>query len=219
MRKKEKTTKPRQGLPRRQEAVSECIKKSEKVYSLLEAGELPRNDRSELVYACVDVVLEHQKAVALLIENNLFGSASALVRPVYETLLRALWLNGCASEQEIKDLRTDHAFEFPKRSGMLKQISKAYKTDLFSKLINEQIWKAMCSYTHTGLQQLSRRFSDDGDNITPNYGEGEVLEALYGATLLMLFAAHLAFKIAGRTESIEQLESMIEETFDNLQEG
>jgi hypothetical protein len=213
-----KTERPRQVLPRRlQTAFYCCLKKSEKVYSLLEAGELPRNDRSELVYACVDIALEHQKAIVCLVKNNMFGSASALVRPVYETLLRALWINGCAGELEIKGLRSDPGFQFPGRSGMLKQIAEAYRTDLFSKLINEEIWQAMCGYTHSGLQQLSRRFSADGSFITPNYSEGEVLETLYGATLFMLFAAHLAFKIAGRTDAVDEMERLIGETLEDLE--
>ena len=49
----------------------------------------------------------------------------------------------------------------------------------------------MCSYTHSGALQLARRFT--GDELKPNYSEGEISEALYSVTTALLLLANTFF--------------------------
>ena len=51
----------------------------------------PHNTRTFLLRAYVDIALEHHEAIWLLTESRLNGSAFAMVRLVYDTMLRAFW--------------------------------------------------------------------------------------------------------------------------------
>jgi hypothetical protein len=43
--------------------------------------------------------------------NRLYGSALALVRPVFEARLRAHWVVGCAKDAEVDQLAEDPDFD------------------------------------------------------------------------------------------------------------
>jgi len=60
-----------------------------------------------LLRAYVDIALEHHAAIWLLTDRKLNGSAFALVRPVYDTTLRALWINKVATEQQMEKALED----------------------------------------------------------------------------------------------------------------
>lgn len=64
--------------------------------------EIRSDERTRISAACFDVALEHQKSIVLLIANHLVGSAFSLVRVLFETYIRGLWLERCASETEIE---------------------------------------------------------------------------------------------------------------------
>lgn len=60
-----------------------------------------KNDEKSLsVAACFEIVLEHQKAIVLLTENECYRSASTLVRGVLEAYVRSVWLRDCATEEQ-----------------------------------------------------------------------------------------------------------------------
>jgi hypothetical protein len=49
---------------------------------------------------CFDVGLEHQAAITLFAGEELFGSASTLLRVLFEACVRGMWIAHCASEQQ-----------------------------------------------------------------------------------------------------------------------
>lgn len=63
------------------------------------------DDRPRIAASCFDVALEHQKAIILLITNKLYGSAFALIRVLFESYVRGLWLNYCANDKEINEFK------------------------------------------------------------------------------------------------------------------
>jgi hypothetical protein len=114
-----------------------------------------KEEKVYLLTAYFDIAIEHHSAIDLLIKESLFGSACALVRPIAETVYRAAWVNACASPQQLKQLVADDSFEFP--TDMMERTDAVYATDGFFKTIKKTSWKSMCSYTHSGLLQISRR--------------------------------------------------------------
>jgi hypothetical protein len=62
----------------------------------------PSDDKTAWLVGSVEIALEHHKAIWLLIERRLTGSAFALVRPLIDTVVRALWINALATEQQIE---------------------------------------------------------------------------------------------------------------------
>lgn len=158
----------------------------------------PADTKITLLLAYVDIALEHHEAIWLLTKSRLYGSAFAMVRLVYDAMLRAFWINKVATEQQIEQA-IDDEFGFPLEK-ILAEIKRDYfsdrppeeaqKFDSFLQLI-KQAWRPMCSYTHSGALQLARRFT--GDELKPNYKDGEIAEALNLVTVALLLLLHTFF--------------------------
>jgi hypothetical protein len=117
-----------------------------------------RGERATLIATYLDTAIEHHQAITMLIRAELYGSAFALARSVYDSALRAFWVNKCASEEDIAALlRTDnHKRIIPPSKELFAALDAAYKLkDEVQNLQPE--WAALCSYAHSGLLQLSRR--------------------------------------------------------------
>lgn len=163
---------------------------------LLARHEYPTDTKTVMVIAYVDTALEHHEAIWLLAKSELYGSAFAFVRLVYDAAMRALWINKCATPEQIEQASRDELQW--KMSQVRADIKQAYfghsaqedaeiaamVDEYFERL--KAIWNAACGYTHSGALQLARRFSFY--EVKPNYKEDEIVEALNLATLALLFS-------------------------------
>jgi hypothetical protein len=84
---------------------------------------------------------------------------------------------------------------------------KAFATVQFFQTIKNQGWKAMNSYTHSGIRQLTRRFS--GGKVEPNYNDGELKEVVDATTLTVLLEGKLLCTLTGRQKEAEEVERLI----------
>lgn len=162
---------------------------SPKVRSLLKKGlslnqwlatrldnlEIQKTRRKIFAVACFDQVIEHQLAVCQLAMTNINGSAFALARPAFEGFIRGVWLLNCATEKDLIDYREDNS-----NHGIRLLVSQVEKVEGFeSGVLNEirtACWSAMCSYTHTGIMQASRRHTKD--TIEPDYLDEEIIQVI-----------------------------------------
>jgi|NGEPerStandDraft_6_1074524.scaffolds.fasta_scaffold41977_3 hypothetical protein len=146
---------------------------------------IPGEPRPMLAAGCFDMVLEHQAAIATLTKMELHGSAHALLRVMAEALFRGMYFARCAREDELSRYQRD---EFRKS---MEQIVRAIETELgdsnkvLSAIVESQ-WQALCSFTHTGYKQITRRYT--GALLKPAYPEAEVIHALRFAGLIGLVA-------------------------------
>lgn len=148
--------------------------------------------RSMVAGGCFDVVFEHQKSIVLLIEAHLLGSAFALVRGIYESYVRGLWMLHAATEAEISKFLDDKLkVSF---GSMVEGIEKVPGFDVgVLSAVKSASFSSMCSYTHGGWRQVGRRFNKK--NIEANYVAGEVVEVLNFANTIALLAAHEVSKM------------------------
>jgi hypothetical protein len=182
---------------------------------LLQRHQYPRDIKSLLLRAYVDIALEHHEAIWLLTKSKLNGSAFALVRLPYDALLRALWINKVATEHEIEQASRDE-LNFPHMRDMRADIKQAYfgdrepdeaaLIDWFLQFL-EKAWRIMSSYTHSGGLQLARRFT--GDELKPNYSEGEISEALNLATMSLLLLLHMFFVSMNCQKEDEETQTLL----------
>jgi hypothetical protein len=162
---------------------------------LVEQDEVyPCDLKSLWLVGSVDLALEHHEAIWCLQERRLTGAAFALLRPLIETMLRALWVN----KRVITEAQAMRAWRdkriFPKMDDMRGQISESYEHEgTFKKLGNA--WSAMCSYTHSGGRQISRRFT--GHEVKASYRDIEIAQALNSATLALLLLSGIFFNHIG----------------------
>jgi hypothetical protein len=157
------------------EMVNESLDLSSWLGDQLEGLSIGSDHRSSLAAGCLHMALEHQMAIAVLISRGLNGSAFSLVRMIYESLVRGLWLHHCATDAQIENYRTDKLdLHFSVLLGEVEKVP-GWESGLLSKT-KQQSWGAMNSFTHTGILQLQRRMSEV--NIEPSYEESEILQIL-----------------------------------------
>lgn len=160
----------------------------------LEGLDIPKNSRSLLSVSCHDVVIEHHVAIVTLINAKIYGSAFALVRPVFETFVRGVWLKHCANEAELSKFKKDKVE--PSFQDLLDsvEVTEAFKSKNLSAL-KKQAWGAMNSYTHGGFRPISRRLSSG--EIYPDFLEQEIKEVL---DLSRMFALMSFIQIVGEAK-------------------
>jgi len=186
--------------------MEEELRKSENLIRWLDQQidglEINADDRTILAASCLDIALEHQKAVVLLISKKLIGSAFSLARLIFEAYIRGLWLSQCASEQEIEDYKTDKLEK--NFSTLIKEIEEldGFKEGVLS-TVKKITWKAMNSYTHSGFLQVVRR--NKTETIEPNYTKAEIIEVIGYANAVGFLSALQIALIAGNETLVNDL--------------
>ena len=168
--------------------------------------EISAADRNRISAGCFHQALEHHEAIVHLIRRNLFGSAMALVRPLFEIYVRGIWLGKCASESELKAFqkgRIDKTF-----GELVAEIEEheGYNVGVLA-WVKENSWSAMNDFTHGGPLQVIRRITVD--SITPNYTAEEIAETVTFAGAIGLLSTSEVALIAGRQDiAFELLKEM-----------
>jgi hypothetical protein len=188
------------------------ISNSEKLIQWADAKidglEISSDDRPRIVASCLDIALEHQKAIILLIANELYGSAFALIRLLFEAYVRGLWLNYCANDKEIEKFKKG---KLDKKFGkLIEDIEKVdgYNVGTLSSA-KQAGWKVMNSFTHSGFNQIIRRNTES--SIEPNYEIEGIEEAINFANAIgLLSCLEISFLAKKEKLSIEILEKVKE---------
>jgi hypothetical protein len=177
---------------------------------------LPRHatadTKTDWLIASMDIALEHHEAVERLAKSNLNGSAFSMVRLVFDTYLRSLWLNAYATEARMKQACRDK-LKWPKMEEMRDEIKQAYydeadspeeaaRRDNFFQILKDG-WPIMCDYTHSGSRQIAWRFTNN--ELKPAYSEGAVAEAVNLTTVAVLMMTGVLFARIGPKEKAEEI--------------
>lgn len=122
------------------------------------------NDRNNLSAALFKIAFDHAKSITVLLENAIYPSAYALSRPMFESFVRAAWIQHCATDDQIeKIIKRD---EFPLNFGqMLEKVEKFRDWEKTLSCIKKIAMSNMHSYTHGGMQIITRMFSG-GDLVS-----------------------------------------------------
>jgi hypothetical protein len=158
----------------------------------------PGDPRNMIAGACFDLVLEHQAAIAVLVERELNGSAMSLMRVMAEAFIRGMWFHWCATDAELARFQRND--ELDKRIRTLASEVEAAlgnKQDAMSRVVRD-VWGALCSYTHTGLKQVARRYT--GAQLKSSYAEHEVVSTLFFARAIGLLAV---MGLAGLSQNVQ----------------
>jgi hypothetical protein len=129
----------------------------------------PITRRALAVRGFANVVRQHVLSQRILIQAELDVSATALVRPTYESLVRSIWVYRGADDRWISDFftPTPQAVESDgeTRMGadvakMLADIAKQHPHHIVQPLnaLKEASWRAMHSYVHGGIRPVVQSF-------------------------------------------------------------
>lgn len=160
--------------------------------------EIKYEDRARLAAACLDIALEHHRALGVLIAHSLNGSAFALVRLLFESYVRGVWIHRCASPEDLAALQADQLdCKFYELVDAIER-TPAYSEERVLSEVKRNSWGAMNSFTHSGFLQIVRRLTVDA--VTPNYSDAEIAEALTFANTIALLTAVAITAVAERDD-------------------
>ncbi len=125
----------------------------------------PTDLRVVTVRGFANIVRQHSASQWVLIQHDLDVSAMALVRPAYESLLRAIWALRGAEDAWIEGFFTpnDQAIKSdaetrkgPDVAAMLDMISRHHPPEIHQCLVElkDATWRAMHSYVHGGIRPV-----------------------------------------------------------------
>ena len=140
--------------------------------------------------ACFSIAQDHHLAITILVEAEIYSSAFALVRPLFEAYVRGLWLAHCATDEQL--LGFSAGKEPPRMSTLLAAVesTEAFEDGQLSN-IKGQSWGAMCAYTHTGSLQVQRWNTETA--IEQNFPPEELAEVLnFSGSFALLSALGMA---------------------------
>ena len=206
----------------------------ERVDELLRRHEYPNQPKEVLMVGYVMIALQHHRAIWLLKDAELYGSAFALVRPVFDSWLRALWINAIATPEEIEQAsRSQDELRFPSVTKMAADIRPVYFAhaewdterakivdDWFNVFIGpdpkdkgkadprvtSSLWKVLHGYTHPGARQLARLFTRT--EIKPNYSQLDIAQALHLTTMALIFLMWPFFISMGKEREAEEVHAL-----------
>jgi len=109
---------------------------------LLGGHSYPDDLRTVVVAAFIDQMIEHHEALLLLIRSGKVGSAFALFRSIFEGMYRGLWINFCATDNELKKFEKDDEIPLT-MAEMSKAIDEKYLAHGFYADLKKRGWKAL----------------------------------------------------------------------------
>lgn len=158
-----------------------------------------------LLIGFIDTALEHHSAIIVLIRSHLCGSAMALVRPVFEMMLRGTWAVEHASESDAQQMLEDR-FKWPTMETLASQSDSAYGTERFFKDVKVGSWGPLNSFAHTGSLQVARRFT--GNDLRSDYPERELVFAAKASLIAVAVLVIPFLRSIGRMDDATQAEAI-----------
>lgn len=163
----------------------------------INGADLPVTDRDRLSAALLDQAHEHHKAILTLIEQDMTGSAFSLVRAIFETAVRGIWLYYCGTDAELSQFKKDKLEKsfgtiVAEVEGVLNANGGALS------IAKSKYWSGMCSYAHGGYLQAVRRITSE--HICPAYNDDEKVEVIRFADFCQVLVAVVIFSMVNRPD-------------------
>ena len=193
------------------------IELHEAVLELTESFEPYPELHFDLAFQSALLSMEHATASLLLLQNEMEAPGMALLRPQFESLVRAIWLVYAASEAQVEKLAMPLTIETARRGDDLPMLSEMLKrleaTSEAPRHIVVQLqaykditWKALNSFTHGGMHPLSK--------YVTGYPPKLVFDTLCNSNGIFMMAAQLLCILTGIPENQAQWRKLIDEFTD-----
>jgi hypothetical protein len=184
-------------------AISDWIRDSLHKMSGFQAG-----GKTEWLVTNAVVAWQHHRSIATLFESELIASATALIRPLVETVSTGAWLEG----QPVEALDEFRRGRNKPPSDPVKRI-KSWKT---SEPAAHNSFKSFCAkyledlhdLTHGGAGQLVQHMTTDG--IQPKIDPTELAKVLDKVDVFALWAFRIAANVTQQPLAMEAVEKVKE---------
>jgi len=183
----------------------ECAIQSAK--PIIGKHEYPDDYRTTVVIGFISILVEHHEAILLLIMRDMVGSAFTLARPIVEGVFRGLWLNACATDEQVKRFIDKDEIKLSV-GAMAEAIDPAYNAGDLFRGIKKDAWDGLNSYTHTGMMQLGRRFTEH--EVKNSYTEGQIYEMTTTMTTCVLILISRFLAKQNQPDAAKVIDALVE---------
>ena len=170
----------------------------------------PPGRRVQLSLASFCIVREHHHAIALLLDQELYASAFALMRPLYEGSVKGMWFAHCAQDGQLEGFAKDK--ELPAVGDLADDLLKSpLPADVSFQLrrIKTLYWKAMSSFSHAGHAQLKRWLIATG--VEPTYSTEEIREVANFTAYVVVVSALERARLGGNDVAVSRITMLLPE--------
>lgn len=159
------------------------------------------------------LAIDHTQGIKFCLSNSAFPSAYSLLRVLFETYIRGMWLEKCADEEQLNKYINEDKVVTKKNKNlhfgdMVLEVEKNHQITAYFSKIKDRTWNWLNSQTHSGSAQLHNNFS--GSSIMHCYDDESINEVIEFSTMLacMSFAGlcDLATNIGAEQESEKLIE-------------
>ena len=172
---------------------------------IVSSHKYPGDARTVLVRGLLSTIIQHHRSLLQLIKFGTVASAYALTRDAVKGLRYGLWINSCATEEQILRIEEDDEFllSLPQ---MIKEIEAAYSADPFFENLKNRWGSQLYKYSRSGIVQLGRWHIDSSAGLA--FDDGEIRDVTTTATLCIVLLA--AKFLAGQKHSADskQIETL-----------
>jgi hypothetical protein len=150
---------------------------------LIDGATFTSSNRTRASVGLLHLSLEHNRGIISCIEHGIWGSAFALFRCQFESLVRGLWVQCCATDEEVNGFLDGR--EPPRIKVLLEAIEQVsgFESGALT-AAKAALWTTMNDYTHGGAVQVKARNTES--DIVVNYDVQHVEAVLE-------YSVHLAY--------------------------
>ncbi len=153
---------------------------------ILELHKYPSDPRNVAVTGLLSTVLQYHHSILQLINSGAILSAVALIRDTVVGMYFGLWINACATPEQIRGLKDEDASPLV-LPEIIRTVDAAFKADpLFKNLMN-RCGNPLYKSNRLGILQLGRWSLDADAGL--HHDERELCEVTTTATVCILFLA------------------------------
>ena len=185
------------------EKVSDTINEVDRIVS---SHKYPSDKRTVLVMGLLSTIVGHLRGMLLLIRyGGTAGSLGALARDVVKGTRYGLWINSCATEEQILGIEEDDEFPLSIQETT-KQIDAAYDKDPFFENLKNDWATQLYKYSRLEIVKLGRWGIDTSSGLRVDYQE--IREVTTIATLCVVLLAGKFIASQKHSDDCQRLETL-----------
>ena len=154
--------------------------------SILSRNKYRDDLRSALVAGLLTTIIQYHHSILLLANHGDIRSAVALARDVVDNMYVGLWINVCASSDQISKIKGDASFPvtYPE---IFEQVDSRYKDNTLFADLRNRCGAPLYSYNRSGILTLG--LWSVGSSVELEHDELELARAASGISVCILFLA------------------------------
>ena len=176
------------------------------VNRIVSSHRYPDDKRTVMVVGLLATIIEYHQGVLQLVKSGSAGSAYSLVRDMVRGMRYGLWINSCATEEQI--LQVEKSDEFPVSiPEMVKEIEAAYNADSFFENLKDRWGNQLYKYSRSSIVQLGRWNIDSTSGL--HFDDDEIRDVTTIATLCIVLLAAKFIASQKQLDDCEQIKALV----------